>query len=142
MLRILFQFISLMFRSDSFKCSRIYLPRLAHAFQPHSTVQPNALPRTFPFNEPLTILKSLTNHSCIYEGTKSRLSSESTHHHSAQNPLSSSLLTPLSRFLLEKLSVIQLVKLLEGSLPCSQQPTTGPHPEPVASSPQHSTLFP
>jgi len=30
----------------------------------------------------------------------------------------------------------------EGSLPYSQQPTTGPYPEPDASSAQLSTLFP
>jgi len=30
----------------------------------------------------------------------------------------------------------------EGSLPCPQEPTTGPYPKPDASSPQLSTLFP
>jgi hypothetical protein len=30
----------------------------------------------------------------------------------------------------------------EGSLPCSQQPAIGPHPEPDASSPHFPTLFP
>jgi hypothetical protein len=30
----------------------------------------------------------------------------------------------------------------EGSLPCSQQPATGPCPDPVESSPQSSNLFP
>jgi hypothetical protein len=30
----------------------------------------------------------------------------------------------------------------EGSLPCSQQTATGPYPEPDASSPQLTTLFP
>jgi hypothetical protein len=30
----------------------------------------------------------------------------------------------------------------EGSLPCSQWPTTGPEPEPDASSPKLSTPFP
>jgi len=31
---------------------------------------------------------------------------------------------------------------LEGSLPCSQQSTIGPYPEPDASSPQLPALFP
>jgi hypothetical protein len=31
---------------------------------------------------------------------------------------------------------------LEGSLPCSQQPITGPYPDIDASSPQLLTLFP
>jgi hypothetical protein len=30
----------------------------------------------------------------------------------------------------------------EGSLSCSQQPATGPHPEPDTSTPYLSTLFP
>jgi hypothetical protein len=30
----------------------------------------------------------------------------------------------------------------EGSLPCSQQPATGPHPEPDESNPYLSTLCP
>jgi hypothetical protein len=30
----------------------------------------------------------------------------------------------------------------EGSLPCSQDPTTGPNPEPDAFSPQPSKIFP
>jgi hypothetical protein len=29
----------------------------------------------------------------------------------------------------------------EGSLPCSQGPSTGPYPEPDQSSPYHPTLF-
>jgi len=29
----------------------------------------------------------------------------------------------------------------EGSLPCSQEPPTGPRPEPVESTPQSQTLF-
>jgi len=57
-------------------------------------------------------------------------------------------LTPCSRILLEKLTVTQPVKKspplmeLEGSLPFLQQPATGSYPEPYASSPQLSTLFP
>jgi hypothetical protein len=48
------------------------------------------------------------------------------------------LLIPWSRVLLEKPTVTQLVKPFmepEGSLPCSQQPATGPCPEPDDSSP-------
>jgi hypothetical protein len=51
------------------------------------------------------------------------------------------LLTPLSRFLLEKLTGLQLVQIfpefmeLEGSLPHSQVPITRIYPEPARSSP-------
>jgi hypothetical protein len=55
--------------------------------------------------------------------------------------------TPRSRVLLEKLTVIQPVKKspafmeTEGSSPRSQQPATGPYPEPDESSPHPPTLF-
>jgi hypothetical protein len=56
---------------------------------------------------------------------------------------------PWSRVLLEKLKVTQLIKQFtlpfmepEGSLTCSQEPGTGPYPEPDESSSHHQTLFP
>jgi hypothetical protein len=51
------------------------------------------------------------------------------------------------RVLLEKLTVIQLVRILsalmepDGLLPYSQELATGPSPEPDASSPRLPTLF-
>jgi hypothetical protein len=51
------------------------------------------------------------------------------------------------RDLLEKLIIAEMFKKFpaflesEVSLPCSQQPATGPYPEPHASSPQVLTLF-
>jgi hypothetical protein len=56
-------------------------------------------------------------------------------------------LAPCSRVLLEKLTVIHLVKKfpsfikLEGSLQCSQIPTTGPYPELDASITPPPNLF-
>jgi hypothetical protein len=58
-------------------------------------------------------------------------------------------LTPWYRIFFEELVVTQLVKEYsalfmepEGSLPCSQKPTTGPYPEPAESSSPHRTLSP
>jgi len=55
--------------------------------------------------------------------------------------------TPWSRVLLKMLIITQLVKKLlflelEGSLPCSQEPSTGPYLESDASSPHLPILFP
>jgi hypothetical protein len=53
------------------------------------------------------------------------------------------------RISFEKLTITQLVKQypaffmeLEGSLPCSQKPATGPYPEPAESSSSHRSLSP
>jgi len=56
-------------------------------------------------------------------------------------------LSPWSKVLLEKLTVTQsrnspLFMEPEGSLLCSQGPTTGPYPEPDESNPEPPTLFP
>jgi hypothetical protein len=61
--------------------------------------------------------------------------------------LTKTWLTPWSTVLLDKLLVTQLVTKFpafmepKGSLPCSQQPATGPYPEPDAFSPHVPTLF-
>jgi hypothetical protein len=54
------------------------------------------------------------------------------------------ILTPWCRILFEKLTVTELVKQYpaffmepEGSFPCSQNPATGPYPEPAESSSPH-----
>jgi len=55
--------------------------------------------------------------------------------------------TPWSRVLLERLKATQSRNSLpftesEGSFLCSQEPNTGPHPEPDSSIPQLPTLCP
>jgi len=61
--------------------------------------------------------------------------------------LKSNHLTPLSRVLLEKLTVVHVVKKLhdimepEGLLLCSQNTAPGPYPEPGECSSHSSTKF-
>jgi hypothetical protein len=63
------------------------------------------------------------------------------------NQLTNSLTHSIKQSLLENLIVVQVVKKLppsmepEGSLPCSQEPATGPYLKPDDSSPQRHTLF-
>jgi hypothetical protein len=62
--------------------------------------------------------------------------------------MDSYITTPTCRVLLEKLTVTQLVKKFptfikpESSLPCSQQPATGPYPKSDESNPHLPTIFP
>jgi hypothetical protein len=62
--------------------------------------------------------------------------------HNASNSLA-----PWSQVLLEKPVITQLLRISqyfmepEGSLPCTQESTTGPYPEPDECSPYHLILF-
>jgi hypothetical protein len=66
------------------------------------------------------------------------ITSQHKHHklqHRTELNASNNQLTPWSRIFLEKLTVTQLVKELEDSLPCPQEPATSPYPEPDESIP-------